>query len=91
MVTAGERGKKVSFLRNTTGPAEWWLTEFEDNWPYQPAQADVYFSRDTSPIERPPIIEYVATPLPTEITVWARSGPLKIARNGSNVSFPKDF
>jgi hypothetical protein len=30
----------------TTGPSEWWLTEFEDAWPYEIAPADVYFWRD---------------------------------------------
>ena len=29
-----------------TGPAKWWLTEFEDRWPYAKAAGDVYFSRD---------------------------------------------
>jgi hypothetical protein len=47
-----------------TGPEEFWLTEFEDNWPYRAAPADISFSRDSdqSSLERPPIIEYVATP-----------------------------
>ena len=29
-----------------TGPAQWWLTEFTDDWPYAKAAGDVYFSRD---------------------------------------------
>jgi hypothetical protein len=29
-----------------TGPDQWWLTEFEDQWPYRAAPADLYFSRD---------------------------------------------
>jgi hypothetical protein len=29
-----------------TGPAKWWLTLFEDRWPYAKAAGDVYFSRD---------------------------------------------
>jgi hypothetical protein len=33
-------------LPPTTGPAEWWLTEFEDDWPYELAPADLSFSRD---------------------------------------------
>lgn len=38
--------------------ATWWLTEFEDNWPYRPAPADLYFaaSDDQSTVKRPPII-----------------------------------
>jgi len=31
-----------------TGPAQWWLTEFEDRWPYAEAPGDVYFQRDSS-------------------------------------------
>jgi hypothetical protein len=55
-------------LPENTGPAEWWLTEFEDNWPYRAAPADVYFSRDKdqSTLKRPPIIQYVAAPWPTD-------------------------
>jgi hypothetical protein len=34
-------------LPRDTGPAKWWLTEFEDRWPYAKASGDVYFSRDT--------------------------------------------
>jgi Uncharacterized protein conserved in bacteria (DUF2330) len=32
-------------LPGGTGPAKWWLTEFEDRWPYAKAAGDVYFSR----------------------------------------------
>ncbi len=32
-------------LPATTGPARWWLTEFEDHWPYAKAEGDVNFSR----------------------------------------------
>jgi hypothetical protein len=48
-------------LPETTGPAEWWLTEFEDNWPYRVAPADVYFSRseNQNDVRRPPIVHYV--------------------------------
>ncbi len=31
-------------LPDSTGPKTWWLTEFEDNWRYQKAAGDVYFS-----------------------------------------------
>jgi hypothetical protein len=60
-------------LPPTTGPAGWWLTEFEDDWPYQAAPSDVYFSRDAdqNPVKRPPHIEYVALPIPTDLTVYA--------------------
>lgn len=33
-------------LPASTGPETWWLTEFEDNWRYQKAAGDVYFSPD---------------------------------------------
>jgi hypothetical protein len=33
-------------LPGETGPAKWWLTEFEDRWPYAKAAGDLYFSRD---------------------------------------------
>jgi hypothetical protein len=60
-------------LPETTGPAQWFLTEFEDEWPYRKAPADVYFSRDVNQnsVKRPPIIEYVAAPWPTDATVYA--------------------
>lgn len=35
-------------LPAASGPAQWWLTEFEDHWPYARAAGDVYFSRDSS-------------------------------------------
>ena len=49
-------------LPESTGPADWWLTEFEDNWPYRVAPSDVYFSpsKDQSTVRRPPIIQYVS-------------------------------
>jgi hypothetical protein len=44
-------------LPASAGPASYWLTEYEDNWPYQVAPADVYFARsaDQSTIKREPI------------------------------------
>ncbi len=38
-----------------TGPSHWWLTEFEDHWPYQRAAGDVYFTHDAiqDRIQRP--------------------------------------
>jgi hypothetical protein len=56
-----------------TGPATLWLTEFEDDWPYKLAPADVYFSRDSNQnnVEREPIIQYVSSPWPTDIMAYA--------------------
>ena len=74
-LTAETRKKVLDHLKlpEKTGPAEWWLTEFEDNWPYKIAPADVYFSRDLKqePVKRPPIIEYVSSPWPSDVTVFA--------------------
>lgn len=59
-------------LPAATGPAECWLTEFEDHWPYRAAPADVYFSRaaDQSTVEREPIVQYVSKPLPDDAMVY---------------------
>ncbi len=57
-----------------TGPAEWWLTEFEDEWPYKVAPADVYFSRNPTQdiVKREPIIQYVrASPWQADVTAYA--------------------
>ena len=32
-------------LPETTGPKKWFLTKFDDNWPYKVAPADIYFTR----------------------------------------------
>lgn len=34
-------------LPGGTGPSKWWLTEFEDRWPYAKAAGDVYFHKDS--------------------------------------------
>ncbi len=70
-----DRKKTLELLRlpETTGPAEWWLTEFEDYWPYKVAPADVTFMRavDQTPVQRKPIIEYVSTSWPGDVMVYA--------------------
>lgn len=60
-------------LPETTAPAGWWLTEFEDNWPYKIAPADVYFAQGQYQIsvKRPPIIEYVSTDVPSDGGLYA--------------------
>jgi hypothetical protein len=74
-LSAADRAKTLEMLKlpETAGPAEWWLTEFEDNWPYRVAPADVYFSRDDNQatVKRPPIIEYVSTSWPVDLTAIA--------------------
>lgn len=73
-IPAEDRSKTLQLLNlpQTTGPMEWWLTEFEDEWPYRSAPADVYFShsRDQNPVKRPPIIEYVSAPWPADGMVY---------------------
>ena len=73
-----------------TGPEEWWLTEFEDQWAYRVAPADVYFSTaaDQSTVKRPPIIHYVSTGSPPDVMAFAIAfvivvGPgFRLARRG---------
>ncbi|WP_254507296.1 DUF2330 domain-containing protein [Anatilimnocola floriformis] len=57
-------------LPETTGPAEFHLTEFEDAWPYKVAPADVYFAeaKTQDDVRRPPV--YVS---------YERGGDLSLA------------
>jgi hypothetical protein len=53
-------------------PASPWLTTFEDDWPYQVAPADLYFSPELTQkiVEPAPIIKYVARSIdPTLLAV----------------------
>jgi hypothetical protein len=58
-------------LPPSTGPAEWWLTEFEDDWPYRAAPADLYFSRAATQkaVKRDPVIEYAASLWPADVSL----------------------
>ena len=60
-------------LPEETGPAEYWLTEFEDNWPYKAAPADLYFAKDASQetVKRPPQIQYVEARPAGDVTLLA--------------------
>jgi Uncharacterized protein conserved in bacteria (DUF2330) len=60
-------------LPETTGPAQWWLTEFEDEWPYKVAPADVYFSPAANQdiVRREPIVRFVSSAYPTDATAYA--------------------
>jgi hypothetical protein len=77
-LSAEDRKKALELLKlpEDTGPAEWWLTEFEDHWPYQVAPGDVYFSHaaDQGTVKRPPIVEYVSAGWPTDLMVCALAG-----------------
>lgn len=54
----GETLVKLLKLPASIGPTSWWLTEFEDPWPYRVAPADVYFAPSAlqDRLKRPPII-----------------------------------
>jgi hypothetical protein len=73
-IKPGDRAKALELLKlaDHSVPADWWLTEFEDRWAYKAAPADVYFSRDMdqSEVRRPPIIEYVSLPIPTDVMTY---------------------
>jgi hypothetical protein len=61
-----DRKKALALLQlpETTGPNEWYLTEFQDNWPYKVAPADVYFSRSRSQadVRRPTVFAQADAP-----------------------------
>jgi hypothetical protein len=73
-LTADDRRTVLELLQlpPTVGPQDWWLTEFEDFWPYLSAPADVSFVLDTNqtPVHRPPIIEYVSLLLPVDASIY---------------------
>jgi hypothetical protein len=74
-VKASDRDKVLDLLKlpSETGPAEWWMTEFEDNWAYRVAPADVYFAKaaDQSTVKRPPIIQYVSAESSPDVMGYA--------------------
>lgn len=87
-----DRKKVLELLKlpESTGPTQWWLTEFEDDWAYRAAPADVIFSPDPSQdeVRRLPIIEYTVAPFPTDAMVYALAAvvllpPLLRRRTGS--------
>jgi hypothetical protein len=74
-LSPADRKKTLELLKlpESTGPASWWLTEFEDEWPYRVAPADVAFSpsRDQNGVKRPPVIQYVSSDWPPDGTAYA--------------------
>jgi hypothetical protein len=60
-------------LPKTTGPESWWLTEFEDNWPYQKAPSDLYFHKDyhQETVKRKPRVVQAILPGLGDITIFA--------------------
>jgi hypothetical protein len=79
-LSAADRASLLQMLGlpQTTGPAQWWLTEFEDNWPYRTAPADVTFVRDKdqSTVKRPPTVVYVSTSWPMDVMSIALASAL---------------
>ncbi|MFT3881958.1 MAG: DUF2330 domain-containing protein [Gemmatales bacterium] len=61
-----------------TGPAKFYLTEYEDNWPYTLAPGDVYFSKDAQPniVKRQPIIEYASNDVSGDVSILVMAGVL---------------
>lgn len=61
------RGEIISAagLSPESTPATWWLTEFEDQWPYAVAPSDLTFRLDSDQgtIRREPTYEFYETPL----------------------------
>lgn len=70
-----DRAKTLDLLKMPadTGPANYWLTEFEDNWAYEIAAGDVYFApaADQNPLARQPITQYVSTSVPNDLMACA--------------------
>jgi hypothetical protein len=60
-------------LADDAGPAEFWLTEFEDYWPYEVAPADVYFAAAAKQdvLHRPDVIHYASTSGGIDVTALA--------------------
>ncbi len=79
-IGAADRQKILDQLQlpATTGPAQWWLTEFEDNWSYQLAPADIIFSRaaDQSTLKRPTERHFASATYPTDASACALAAAL---------------
>lgn len=60
-------------LASTTGPSQMFLTEFEDEWPYQKAASDLTFSpsRDQNAVTRPPRYRFAQGGWPTDASIYA--------------------
>ncbi len=74
-VGAEDRAKTLKQLQlpETAGPKDWYVTDFEDNWPYHLAPADVYFARgnDQGSVKKPPTTVYTHAALPTDVMACA--------------------
>ena len=68
-----QKTRELLKLPEIADTEKWWLTEFEDNWPYQVAPADVYFTpnENQARVKRPPIIRYISAPSQPDVTMYA--------------------
>jgi hypothetical protein len=75
-LSAADRARALDLLKlpASTGPAKWWLTEFEDPWPYRAAPGDLYFARAPSqaPLQREPVVKYTMGDAPD--ATWLLAG-----------------
>lgn len=81
-LSADARSKTAELLSIApSGAPEWWLTEFEDPWPYRAAPADLYFaaSDEQSDVRREPIIQYTSVDAPPSNVSFATVLLLPIA------------
>jgi hypothetical protein len=81
-VKAEDRKQLLKLLKlpAKTGPASWWLTEFEDHSSPREGDADVYFvrSEDQRTVERAPHIRYVSAALPGCVMCYALAAYLVV-------------
>ncbi len=70
---------------------EWWLTEFEDSWPYKLAPADLYFSKaaQQDAVERPPVYGSVNRSTSEARYALAAAALLPIARRMLRAKAPE--
>lgn len=77
-ITTEQKNELLKLLKlpADTGPANWWLTEYEDRWPYKVAPADLVFTQapDLGPVRRPPIVEYVGRSPASDPVSYALAG-----------------
>lgn len=70
-INALDKQKILESLRlpQNTGPANWWLTEFEDQWQYGIAPDDLYFARnlDQKTIKK---VASATGPWPMDISIF---------------------
>jgi hypothetical protein len=61
-LSTADRDQAAALLKlpAAAAPGDWWLTEFEDPWPYAKAPSDLYFARSQrqETQKRPPVVVY---------------------------------